>query len=228
MHAAARAIVATHQRIDVLVNNAGIMAVPEGRSEDGFETQLAVNHLGHFALTGLLLPTLLNAPGSRVVTVTSTAHHVGRAIDVSNPNLEGRYTPFGAYCQSKLANFHFGLGLHHRLSDANVDAASLIAHPGLSNTELQEVSVTASGGGTVERFWEWMARTTGMSAANGALPQLRASVDPTTRSGDFLCPAWGNFGPPVRRPVLRRFRLDRAIDDLWQYSEDATGVRYSM
>ncbi|HUV48199.1 MAG: oxidoreductase [Actinomycetes bacterium] len=228
VHAAARAIVATHQRIDLLVNNAGIMAVPEGRSEDGFETQLAVNHLGHFALTGLLLPTLLNAPGSRVVTVTSTAHHVGRAIDVSNPNLEGRYTPFGAYCQSKLANFHFGLGLHHRLSDANVDAASLIAHPGLSNTELQEVSVTASGGGTVERFWEWMARTTGMSAANGALPQLRASVDPTTRSGDFLCPAWGNFGPPVRRPVLRRFRLDRAIDDLWQYSEDATGVRYSM
>ena len=228
VHAASEQILGAHERIDLLVNNAGVMGIPEGRTEDGFETQLAVNHLGHFALTGLLLPALLKGTNARVVTVTSTAHHYGRRIDPANPNLEGKYTPFGAYGQSKLANFHFGLGLHRRFSDARVYASSLIAHPGLAYTELQAVSLTESSGASQQRFWDWMARTTGMSPADGALPQLRASTDPQARGGDFYCPAWVNFGPPVRKPILRRFRLDDAIDTLWQYSEDATGVRYPL
>lgn len=225
---ASEQILSAHDRIDLLVNNAGVMAIPEGRTDDGFEIQLAVNHLGHFALTGLLLPALLESPVARVVTVTSTAHHFGGRFDPANPNLNGKYTPFGAYGQSKLANFHFGLGLHRRLTDAKVYASSLIAHPGLSRTELQVVSVTESGGASTQRFWEWMARKTGMSASDGALSQLRASTDPQARGGDFYCPAWVNFGPPVRKPILRRFRIDAAIDTLWKYSEDATGVTYAL
>ena len=228
VQAASEQILGAHDRIDLLVNNAGVMGIPEGRTEDGFETQLAVNHLGHFALTGLLLPALQKGPNVRVVTVTSTAHHFGRRINPANANLEGQYTPFGAYGQSKLANFHFGLGLHRRFSEAKVYASSLIAHPGLTRTDLQVVSVTESGGASTQRFWEWMSRTTGMSPADGALPQLRASTDPQARGGDFYCPAWVNFGPPVRKPILRRFRLDAAIDTLWQYSEDATGVTYRL
>lgn len=225
---AAEQILGEHDQIDLLVNNAGVMGIPEGRTEDGFETQLAVNHLGHFALTGLLLPALLRSPNARVVTVTSTAHHFGRRIDPANVNLEGKYTPFGAYGQSKLANFHFGLGLHRRFAESKVSASSLIAHPGLSRTELQAVSVTESGGASQQRFWEWMARKTGMSAADGALPQLRAATDPQARGGEFYVPTWVNFGPPVRKPILRRFRLDAAIDTLWQYSEEVTGVTYAL
>ncbi len=228
VHAASERILSSYDRIDLLVNNAGVMGIPEGRTEDGFETQLAVNHLGHFALTSLLLPALLTSPNARVVTVTSTAHHYGRRIDPTNPNLEGKYTPFGAYGQSKLANFHFGLGLQRRLADAKVCASSLIAHPGLTRTELQAVSVTESGGASTQRFWEWMTRKTGMSPADGALPQLRAATDPQARGGDFYCPAWVNFGPPVRKPILRRFRLAAAIDTLWRYSEEATGVTYAF
>ena len=91
------------------------MGIPERRTADGFEMQFGVDHLGHFALTARLLPALLKAPAARVVTVTSTAHHMGRAVDPDNPNLDGRYGPWRAYGQAKLANFHFGLGLHRLL-----------------------------------------------------------------------------------------------------------------
>ena len=108
---AAARILERHGRIDILVNNAGVMGIPERRTEDGFEMQLATNHLGHYALTALLMPALLRADAARVVSVTSTAHHMGRAVDPGNPHLEGRYSPWRAYGQSKLANFHFAIGL---------------------------------------------------------------------------------------------------------------------
>lgn len=228
VHAAAKQILSAHDRIDLLVNNAGVMAIPQGRTEDGFEIQLAVNHLGHFALTGLLMPALVDSPGARVVTVTSTAHHFGRPLDPANPNLEGRYSPFGAYGQSKLANFHFGLGLHRRFVRAGVQASSLVAHPGLTRTDLQVVSVTKSEGARLQVFWERVSRMTGMTPADGARSQLRAATDPSVGGGDFIGPAWMNFGPPVRKPILRRLRLGAAIDTLWKYSEDATGVRYAL
>ena len=113
---AADQILAAHERIDLLVNNAGVMGIPERRTTDGFEMQFGTNHLGHYALTALLMPALLRAPAARIVTVTSTAHHMGRAVDPSNPNLEGKYGPWRAYGQSKLANFHFGLGLDQMLA----------------------------------------------------------------------------------------------------------------
>jgi len=219
---AATQICDDHDRIDILVNNAGIMGIPEGRTADDFEIQFGVNHLGHFALTALLLEPLLRADAARVVGVTSVARHNGRAVDVSNPHLEGRYGPWKAYGQSKLANFHFAIGLHRRFAAAGVSAASLVAHPGLSNTDLQATSVAETGGGATQRFFRSMAEHTGMSAARGALPQIRAATDPAARSGQLYAPRAGTIGAPVRRPVLRRIGLDSAIHRLWQVSERET------
>jgi NAD(P)-dependent dehydrogenase (short-subunit alcohol dehydrogenase family) len=221
---AAGQILAAHDSLDLLVNNAGVMGIAEARTVDGFEMQLGVDHLGHWTLTALLLPALLRTPGSRIVTVTSTAHHMGRPIDVANPNLEGRYGPWRAYGQAKLANFHFGLGLQHELERAGAPTASLIAHPGLSDTDLQTVSVEGSGGGASQRFFHAMARLTGMSADDGALPQLRAATDPAAKGGEFYGPVFVNNGAPVRKPIVRRFGMDRAIAKLWQVSERETGV----
>ena len=221
---AADAIRRTHGRVDVLVNNAGLMAIPERRTRDGFEMQLGVNHLGHWALTARLLPALLQAPSARVVTLTSTAHHFARALDADNPHLEGVYGPWRAYCQSKLANYHFAIGLQRELERAGAAAISLLAHPGLSDTELQARSVEQSGGGWSQRFFHILARRTGMSPASGALSPLRAATDPKAKGGEFYGPLFVNNGPPVRKPILRRIGMERAIGRLWEVSERETGV----
>jgi NAD(P)-dependent dehydrogenase (short-subunit alcohol dehydrogenase family) len=221
---AAGAISSRHPAVHIVVNNAGVMAIPERRTVDGFEMQFGVDHLGHYVFTARLLSSLLAAPAARVVTVTSTAHHLGRAVDPSNPNLDRRYGPWKAYAQAKLANFHFGLGLQQRFVASGASAQSLLAHPGLSRTNLQVVSA-AEEGGFWSRFSEWAARMTGMSAARGALPQLRAATDPLAQGGEFYAPRYVNSGPPVRRPILRRIGLQDAIDGLWEVSEHASGVR---
>ncbi|HMD56869.1 MAG TPA: oxidoreductase [Solirubrobacteraceae bacterium] len=228
VRAAAEQILAGHERIDVLLNNAGVMGIPERRTVDGFEMQFGTNHLGHYALTALLMPALLRASAARIVTVTSTAHHMGRAVDPANPNLEGRYGPWRAYGQSKLANFHFGIGLQRRLQAAGAPASSLIAHPGLSNTDLQAVSVQETGGGYSQRFFHVLAGRSGMTPAQGALPQLRAATDPAARGGEFYAPRYVNNGPPVRRPILRRIGLDQAIARLWEVSERETGLEIEL
>jgi NAD(P)-dependent dehydrogenase (short-subunit alcohol dehydrogenase family) len=225
---AADRILAGHDRIEILVNNAGLMACPERRTVDGFEMQLGVNHLGHFALTAHLLQALLRADGARVVSVTSTAHHMGRALDPANPHLEGSYGEWKAYGQSKLANFHFAIGLQRRFEGAGVSAASLVAHPGLSNTDLQATSVKETEGGFVQRFFHGLATSTGMTAAAGALPQLRAATDPGAKGGEFYAPRFVNNGPPVRRPILRRVGLGKAIETLWEVSERETKVNLDV
>jgi NAD(P)-dependent dehydrogenase (short-subunit alcohol dehydrogenase family) len=224
VHGAAERILASHDRIDLLVNNAGVMAIPERRTADGFEMQLGVNHLGHFALTSHLLPALLRAPAARVVSVTSTAHHMGRAVDPKNPHLEGSYGAWKAYGQSKLANFHFAIGLQQHFEEEGVRAMSLVAHPGLSDTDLQARSVAETGGGLVQRFFHGLAGSTGMTPADGALPQLRAATDPQARGGEFYGPRFVNNGPPVRRPILRRIGLAKAIETLFEVSERETKV----
>ena len=224
VRAAAGQITAGHKNIDLLINNAGVMGIPETKTVDGFEMQFGVDHLGHWTLTALLLPALLRTPGARIVTVTSTAHHMGRAVDPANPHLKGRYRPWRAYGQAKLANYHFGLGLQRELENARADTASLIAHPGLSNTDLQAVSVQQSGGGASQRFFHFLARHTGMSSADGALSQLRAATDPAAKGGEFYGPRFVNSGPPVRKPVLRSLGMDAAIAALWEVSERETGV----
>jgi NAD(P)-dependent dehydrogenase (short-subunit alcohol dehydrogenase family) len=224
---AADAVTVTHDRLDLLINNAGLMAQPERRTVDGFEMQLGVNHFGHWALTAHLLPLLLRADRARVVSVTSTAHHMGRRIDPRNPHLDGTYGPWRAYGQSKLANLHFGIGLQHEFARAGVDTTSLIAHPGLAQTDLQARSVREQGG-PLTHFFERAQRRTGMSAARGALPQLRAATDPSAPGGAFYGPRWVNSGPPVSKPLLRRVGLDRSIRYLWAVSERETGGRLEV
>jgi NAD(P)-dependent dehydrogenase (short-subunit alcohol dehydrogenase family) len=225
---AAEEILTAHQTIDLLVNNAGVMGIPERRTADGFEMQLGVDHLGHFALTARLMPALLGAPAARIVTVTSSAHHMGRAVDPDNPNLEGRYGPWRAYGQAQLANFHFGLGLDRLLRKAGATPASLIAHPGLSNTELQAVSVEETDGGLSQRFFLMLARGVGMSPGEGALSQLRAATDPGAKGGEFYGPLFVNNGPPVRKPILRRLGMSTAIERLWRVSERETGLKIEV
>ncbi len=225
---AAEQILASHRTIDILVNNAGVMGIPERKTVDGFEMQFGVDHLGHFALTALLMPALLRSDAARIVTVTSSAHHMGRAVDPENPHLHGRYGPWRAYGQAKLANFHFGLGLNRMLEEADAPAASLIAHPGLSNTELQAVSVEETDGGLSQRFFHRLAGSTGMSPATGALSQLRAATDPAARGGEFYGPRWFNSGPPVRKPILRRLGMNRAVAKLWEVSERETGLKLEV
>jgi NAD(P)-dependent dehydrogenase (short-subunit alcohol dehydrogenase family) len=220
---AAEQILARHDRIDVLVNNAGLMAMPERQTVDGYEMQLGVNHLGHWTFTAELMPALVAAAAARVVTVTSTAHHFGRALDPDNPHLHGRYRPWRAYGQSKLANYHFGLGLQQRFEQAGARARSLIAHPGLTHSELQTRTVAEGGGGWMGPFSAWMARHTGMDVEHGAMPQIRAATDPEAKGGQFYGPRFGNVGAAVRVPVLRP-GTERAIQTLWLVSARETGV----
>ena len=227
VEAAARTILETHPTLDLLVNNAGVMAIPEGRTEDGFERQFGINHLGHFALTARLLPALAATAGSRVVAVTSTARHLGRPVDPANPHLEGAYEPWKAYGQSKLANLHFAVELHHRLQQAGAPVASLVAHPGFSNTELQQHSAETTGGIT-QRFGHGLVRKVGTSPDHGAHSQLRAATDPDARSGELYAPRFVNFGPAVRRPLVGRSVDRRATRRLWIVSAREAGVNFEV
>jgi NAD(P)-dependent dehydrogenase (short-subunit alcohol dehydrogenase family) len=183
--AAASAILAAHERIDLLVNNAGVMAMPRGTTVDGFESQLGVDHLGHWAFTAHLLPALLRAPSARVVTVTSTARLMGRPVNPADPHMQRKYRAWGSYARAKWANYHFGLGLQRQFARAGVAAQSLIAHPGLSNTDLQSRAVREGGAGWAGAFFEVMTKRSGMTPLEGARPQLRAATDPRARGGEL-------------------------------------------
>ncbi|MEO8106282.1 MAG: oxidoreductase [Actinomycetes bacterium] len=220
---AAAQIVSTHERIDILVNNAGLMALPERMTADGYEMQLGVNHLGHWSLTSLLMQPVLNAESARVVTVTSVTHHAGRPTGSENPHLHGSYDPWRAYGQSKLANYHFGLGLQSEFAKAGVRAKSLIAHPGLSHSDLLTTTVAEGGAGLSGRFWSTMAKYAGMDVRRGAMPQIRAATDPKAKGGEFYGPRFITTGRAVRLPVLRRGNAED-IDTLWQVSERETGI----
>jgi NAD(P)-dependent dehydrogenase (short-subunit alcohol dehydrogenase family) len=221
---AASAVAKKHPALDILVNNAGVMALPEGRTEDGYETQLGVDHLGHWTLTAILLPALLNAEAARVVTVSSMSRYQGRALDPKNPYHEGEYDPWRAYGDSKLANYHFAIGLQREFERHGARASSLAAHPGLSHTNLQVVTDQKGGAGASGARWRVIAERRGMTPARGALSQLRAATDPRAKGGQFYGPRFISTGPAVRLPVLRRIGLGAAIDVLWAFSERETGV----
>jgi NAD(P)-dependent dehydrogenase (short-subunit alcohol dehydrogenase family) len=220
---AAEEILRSHRRIDLLVNNAGLMAMPERRTVDGFELQFGVNHLGHWAFTAHLLPAILAARSARVVTVTSVARHTGPAVDPANPHLRRSHTPWRAYAQAKKANYDFGLGLQRRFVAAGVAAQSLVAHPGLSNTDLQTRTVDEGGGGGFGPFFQRLAALLGMSPRVGVRPQLRAATDPAAQGGELYAPRFVSNGAAVRRPVLSR-GTDARIAALWALSERETGI----
>jgi len=226
VRACASGIAADHQRVDVLVNNAGVMGIREGATAEGFETQLGVNHLGHFVLTHRLLPALLAAPAARVVSVTSIARFVGRTVRPDNPHLRGRYNPWRAYSQSKLANLMFAMELQRRFQAVGVRAHSVAAHPGVSDTELWGSSVRETDGGLAQRFLQAAVRWAGTPAALGALTLLRAATDPAAAGGELYGPRWVTSGPPVRRPVIGR--PGRPAQALWAVSERETGERFDV
>ena len=207
-----------HETLDLLINNAGLMAVDRSRTADGFETQFGVNHLGHFALTQRLLPILRATPGARVATMSSFGHRAGR-MDFDDLMGDRRYRRWGAYFQSKLANLLFTRALQQRLEAAGSAALAVAAHPGGSRTDLgtQGSSLSNRALGTV-------VPVILQSAAQGALPMLRAATDPGVVGGEFYGPRFMVRGAPVPETPSRRSRNDEAAERLWKMSASLTGL----
>jgi NAD(P)-dependent dehydrogenase (short-subunit alcohol dehydrogenase family) len=210
-------------RLDLLVNNAGVAALPYTRSPAGFEMHFAVNHLGHFALTGHLLPALLGASRPRVVNVSSVLHWLGRC-RTDRPHLPRRYHRWPAYFDSKLANLLFTHGLTVWARASGVPLRAVAAHPGLVDTTLGSRALYADGRRLEARLLRWgQARWHTPSQAAWSL--LRAAGDPHVCGGEFFGPGgrWEWSGAPVRVRAARRARDDRAAERLWQLSQRLTG-----
>ncbi|MCZ2839621.1 SDR family NAD(P)-dependent oxidoreductase [Modestobacter sp. VKM Ac-2985] len=225
VHTAATALRDAHPRIDLLINNAGVMYTPRQTTQDGFERQFGTNHLGHFAFTGLLLDRLLPVPGSRVITVSSTGHRIRAAIHFDDLQWERTYSRAGAYGQSKLANLMFTYELQRRLAVHGTTTVAAAAHPGVSNTELVRNSPTL-----VRAPMGRLAPLLTQPAAMGALPTLRAATDPAVLGGQY-------YGPSGRGEVRGHPRLvtsspesyDLAVQQrLWAVSEDLTVVTFGV
>jgi NAD(P)-dependent dehydrogenase (short-subunit alcohol dehydrogenase family) len=221
VRAAAAEIQSRAPRLDLLINNAGVMMCPHGQTADGFELQFGTNHLGHFALTGLLLPGLLDQPGARIVTISSNGHKGGR-MNFADLQSERRYSRVSAYTQSKLANLLFTYELQRRLAAAGAPAIALAAHPGTSDTAL------------VRHLPGWMQAGSRLTphhdAVGGALPTVRAATDPEAAGGDYYGPA--GFaelsGPPRKVRSSGRSHDTQAQQRLWAVSEQLTGVAFPV
>jgi len=219
VRAFAEKTLAEQDRIDLLINNAGIMIPPFHLTEDGIESQFATNHVGHFALTGLLLPRLLSQSGSRVITVSSNAHRFGK-MRFSDLNRAQSYVAWLAYGQSKLANLLFAYELDRRLRSAGHSTVSLAAHPGYASTQ-----ITQNSG--------WMQMATdrvAQSAHAGALPTLRAATDPEAAGGSFWGPKHFRqmMGPPVSVSSTKKSHNTDDAKRLWTISEELSGVQFSV
>jgi NAD(P)-dependent dehydrogenase (short-subunit alcohol dehydrogenase family) len=216
------------ERVDVLINNAGVMGIPRAVTEDGFETQFGTNHLGHFALTGRLFDLLKAAPGARVVNVASLAHHFGF---INFFNLHGQlfYDPWFAYAQSKLANLLFTMELERRVEKAGLDLKSVAAHPGISATNLGYSPSRILGTELGDMLLRVVNEVVAQSAAEGALPTLYAGFDASVNGGDYIGPDGpGEMrGAPRKVPTSLLARSRLAAERLWQVSEEATGVVFS-
>ncbi|MCI3927882.1 oxidoreductase [Streptomyces sp. AN091965] len=211
--------------VDVLVNNAGIMMPPRTLSKQGFESQFATNHLGPFALTGLLLKRLRTGSDPRVVTVTSTLHKNG-AIHYDDLDGERSYSPRGFYAQSKYANVLFGLELDRRLRTNAVQVRSILAHPGYSATNLQSSGPT----GLLKAILKVTNRLVAQDVETGALNQLYAAAAPQARSGQFIGPDGRNEakGHPTLVQPAESATDPETARRLWDLSEQLTGVRYDF
>jgi NAD(P)-dependent dehydrogenase (short-subunit alcohol dehydrogenase family) len=219
----------THE-LDVLMNNAGVMALPLGRTVDGFEMQFGTNHLGHFAFSGHLLPALLRAQAPRVVTTASGAHRIGRMRWDDLNWHRGRYGKWLAYGQSKLANLLFSFELDRRAGDAGSHLVSVAAHPGYADTHLQAAGPEQSGNKLMLIGAGLLTRMAAQSDAMGALPQLYAATMPDVTGGEYF----GPNGPLEARGYPHRVGTTQAARDpeagrrLWEASEELTGVAYQF
>lgn len=229
IHSFAAVFVTSGRRLDLLINNAGVMALPERQTTaDGFELQFGTNHLGHFALTGLLLPALLAAPAARVVTVSSIAHR-GGGIRFDDLAWEHGYKPWPAYRQSKLANLLFGLELERRFEQAGVTARSLVVHPGVANTSLF-ANGPGAGKGLIDRLIPKLIGWVAQSDEQGALPTLYGATSPDAQGGRFYGPDGFREmkGYPVEVEPQAQAKDPALATRLWRVSEQLTGVRYSF
>jgi len=216
----AKDLEAEEPKLDLLCNNAGVMTPPLGRTADGFELQFGTNHLGHFALTGRLLPVIRRGAAPRIVTVSSTAHYLGR-IDFDDPNAERKpYDAFRAYGQSKLANLLFTRELARRLAARGEAVVAAAAHPGSTRTNLQKHS----------RFLHAFVAVFSQEPPGGALPTLYAATAPGVRPDDYYGPGgWFELvGPPKPGRRTRAAKDDAAALRLWELSERLTGVAYGI
>jgi NAD(P)-dependent dehydrogenase (short-subunit alcohol dehydrogenase family) len=206
-------------RLDLLINNAGVMMPPPSKTQQGYELQFGVNHLGHFALTGRLLPRLLSTPGARVVNVSSLAHRNGKIAFDDLDWTSRSYNRLASYGQSKLANLLFTFELERRLADAGVDVIATAAHPGWTATNLQQHTP----------LFRWLNPLLAMDPAQGALPTLRAAVDPDAGSGDYYGPHgfMEARGFPKKVGTTRAARDAAVAEKLWNVSVKRTGVDYA-
>jgi NAD(P)-dependent dehydrogenase (short-subunit alcohol dehydrogenase family) len=227
VHRFAEAFLADYDRLDMLVNNAGVMAIPHRKTADGFEMQFGANYLGHFVLTRLLMSSILTTPGARVVTVSRSMHMLGK-INFDDLNSERSYSKWGAYAQSKLANLLFAYELERRLAAASSSAISIGAHPGYAATNLQCVGPKMEESELALKVMSAANRVLAQSAAMGALPILYAVTSPEVRGGDYVGPDGflGQRGFPVKARSSRRSLDQDVAARLWVVSEQLTGVSY--
>jgi NAD(P)-dependent dehydrogenase (short-subunit alcohol dehydrogenase family) len=217
VRACARRLLQQNVPLDVLINNAGVMTPPLGFSAEGFELQFGVNVLGHFALTGLMMPLLMQSPAARVVTLSSTAHRIAR-MDVGNLRAERGYRATQAYAMSKLGNLLFAYELQRRLQQRGSTAMSIAAHPGVSLTELARTNGLIG----------IMMKLVSQNAADGARSQLMAATDPALKGGEYIGP--GGFqalkGPPTVQQSSAASRDPQMAATLWNLMQEASGVRF--
>ncbi len=222
-------MLSAHARLDLLVNNAGVMGAPYQLTVDGFELQMATNHLGHFALTGLLFDRIVTTERSRIVTVSSHLHRIGQLApdDVGGTVPRNTWVSYGT---SKLANLLFTAELSRRLEAAALTTLAVAAHPGWTRSNLAGSGAALGPSRLRRRLGRAAGRTLGQSAAAGALPVLCAATSSSIRSGQYIGPAhlFGLYGPPRLARPSARARDAAAAAALWRTSEELTGVHFSM
>jgi NAD(P)-dependent dehydrogenase (short-subunit alcohol dehydrogenase family) len=220
-------LVAEGRPLDLLVNNAGVMAIPRRTTADGFEMQFGTNHLGHFALTGLLIDRLLGTDGSRVVNVSSGAHR-GGSMNFADLQGERRYRKWRAYGQSKLSNLLFTRELQRRLTAKGSSTIAVAAHPGYAATHLQAVGPEMAGSRLMTRGMALANRLFSQTDEMGALGQLRAATAPDVVGDEYFGPVkfFGLQGYPTQASRSKAARNDADARRLWEVSEELTGVRF--
>lgn len=228
----ARGLVTRYPHIDIVLNNAGIMATPKRTTVDGFELQIGTNHLGHFAWTAELWPALTRS-AARIVTVSSLAHTGASSVDLRSLTTGGsprRYFRWTSYAESKLANLSFALELDRRASAGGLDVVSVAAHPGIASTNLTKTGAAMSGNPLPGLAMHQLTRVISQSAEAGAQPLLMAATDPTLTGGEYIGPRsiGGTRGRPARVSPSAAARDQALADTLWAASEAATGVAFEV
>lgn len=224
----AQAAIKRCPKLHFLINNAGVMALPERRTTEDFEMQFGTNHLGHFALTGLLFERLKATAGARVVTESSLAHRFGK-IRFNDLHWQRRYQKWPAYGQSKLANLMFALELDRRCQAQKLDIMSVAAHPGFASTHLQQAGPEMQGAKLLALAMKLGNAVMSQSQAQGALPTIYAAVSENINGGDYIGPAGFQevWGYPARAYINRRARDVETAERLWSVSEDLTQVSFA-